>query len=457
MVDSIEIKNLYGYMNKKIEFKNLNFLVGINGSGKTSILRILLAFLQKEISYFENLIFDEIILIFNNNRYAIKKEKGQLLYTTNTKSEIFLCENGKKGTQQFKEKLLNCDEKLENLQKDIEEYDEKIEEKKNLFEKKKIELKTVENKLRELEKNKKNVSNEEILKKIEINLNKMNLIGQILKIHEELNDIILKKSEKNSEINSLKLEMQNLNLNLKKEEFEKSKMMLENMEKIFFDFEPKIFSIGIDEKYDLKRFEEMFEKLVNNKETSKLKEKMLYSLSPIEKISNILNDKIQSYLKEINKESKEENVNKTSDKTLKEIKEFEKLINLFLKEAYKKLTFDEKEAKFEIEILGREKQNICNLSTENLTILSSGEQQIFILVTTLFFSLNDNSIILIDEPEKSMHVEWQKNFMEVLKQIMKKFNNIQIILATHSIDMLEEEDRENFIPVFPYNTNGEEL
>ena len=45
-------------MNKKIEFKNLNFLVGINGSGKTSILRILLAFLQKEISYFENLIFD---------------------------------------------------------------------------------------------------------------------------------------------------------------------------------------------------------------------------------------------------------------------------------------------------------------------------------------------------------------------------------------------------------------
>ena len=101
----------------------------------------------------------------------------------------------------------------------------------------------------------------------------MNLIGQILKIHEELNDIILKKSEKNSEINSLKLEMQNLNLNLKKEEFEKSKMMLENMEKIFFDFEPKIFSIGIYEKYDLKRFEEMFEKLVNNKETSKLKRK----------------------------------------------------------------------------------------------------------------------------------------------------------------------------------------
>ena len=45
MVNSIEIKNLYGYMNKKIEFKNLNFLVGINGSGKTSILRILLAFL----------------------------------------------------------------------------------------------------------------------------------------------------------------------------------------------------------------------------------------------------------------------------------------------------------------------------------------------------------------------------------------------------------------------------
>ena len=99
MVNSIEIKNLYGYMNKKIEFKNLNFLVGINGSGKTSILRILLAFLQKEISYFENLIFDEIILMFNNNRYTIKKENGKLLYSTNTKNEIFLCESKKEETQ----------------------------------------------------------------------------------------------------------------------------------------------------------------------------------------------------------------------------------------------------------------------------------------------------------------------------------------------------------------------
>ena len=44
MIKSIEVKKLHGYLDKKIDFKNENYLIGINGSGKTSILKILNSF-----------------------------------------------------------------------------------------------------------------------------------------------------------------------------------------------------------------------------------------------------------------------------------------------------------------------------------------------------------------------------------------------------------------------------
>ena len=42
-IDTLVISNLYGYINKEIDFNNdLTLLVGINGSGKTSILNIII-------------------------------------------------------------------------------------------------------------------------------------------------------------------------------------------------------------------------------------------------------------------------------------------------------------------------------------------------------------------------------------------------------------------------------
>ena len=42
-ITKIIIKNLYGYLNKEIEFnEDINLLVGINGSGKTSLEKLIL-------------------------------------------------------------------------------------------------------------------------------------------------------------------------------------------------------------------------------------------------------------------------------------------------------------------------------------------------------------------------------------------------------------------------------
>jgi len=63
--------------------------------------------------------------------------------------------------------------------------------------------------------------------------------------------------------------------------------------------------------------------------------------------------------------------------------------------------------------------------------LSSGEQHILIQIYDLLFSDKPDSLILIDEPEISLHVAWQLSFLEGLHQITSLVPH-DIVLATHS-------------------------
>ena len=67
----------------------------------------------------------------------------------------------------------------------------------------------------------------------------------------------------------------------------------------------------------------------------------------------------------------------------------------------------------------------------SLTDLSSGEQQEVVLLYELLFKTTPNTLILIDEPEISLHVLWQKAFIDDLQKIaaIKKIN---FLVSTHS-------------------------
>lgn len=67
----------------------------------------------------------------------------------------------------------------------------------------------------------------------------------------------------------------------------------------------------------------------------------------------------------------------------------------------------------------------------SLSKLSSGEQHQVVLLYQLIFNTEPNTLVLIDEPEISLHVVWQKQFMEDLTEV-SKINNIKSIIATHS-------------------------
>ena len=63
--------------------------------------------------------------------------------------------------------------------------------------------------------------------------------------------------------------------------------------------------------------------------------------------------------------------------------------------------------------------------------LSSGEQNEIVMLYDMIFDLPDNSILLIDEPENSLHVAWQNMIISDLQRIADE-KQLQVIIATHS-------------------------
>ena len=73
-----------------------------------------------------------------------------------------------------------------------------------------------------------------------------------------------------------------------------------------------------------------------------------------------------------------------------------------------------------------------------LSELSSGEQHELVLIYELLFVVNERAVILIDEPELSLHVGWQRRFVEDLRKI-QKLRNLQFVIATHSPQIIGEQ------------------
>lgn len=61
--------------------------------------------------------------------------------------------------------------------------------------------------------------------------------------------------------------------------------------------------------------------------------------------------------------------------------------------------------------------------------LSSGEKQILVILLTVLVEDQQPYVLLMDEPEVSLHIEWQKQLIDLILELNP---NVQIILTTHS-------------------------
>ena len=67
----------------------------------------------------------------------------------------------------------------------------------------------------------------------------------------------------------------------------------------------------------------------------------------------------------------------------------------------------------------------------DLDLLSSGEQHEIVLFYDLLFRIKPNTLVLIDEPELSLHVSWQDHFLPDLLKIVE-IAHFDVLIATHS-------------------------
>ena len=82
-----------------------------------------------------------------------------------------------------------------------------------------------------------------------------------------------------------------------------------------------------------------------------------------------------------------------------------------------------------------------------INTLSSGEIQLVVILTHLYFNpeVEQANVFIIDEPELSLHVQWQERFVD---GIMEASKETQFILATHSPTIILEKTN-NCVEISP--------
>ena len=104
-------------------------------------------------------------------------------------------------------------------------------------------------------------------------------------------------------------------------------------------------------------------------------------------------------------------------------KQFQDMIDELFADTNKKIDRKSNEIQFV--------QTNGNGSTEMITPyqLSSGEKQMLAILLTVLVENREPYALLMDEPEISLHIDWQQRLIDLIRQLNP---NAQIILSTHS-------------------------
>lgn len=147
----------------------------------------------------------------------------------------------------------------------------------------------------------------------------------------------------------------------------------------------------------------------------------MVNCSQIEKI-----DKIIQYANEHSS-----NINKLKEPIIR----FMESSNLFFKESNKIVNVNEQG---DINIIIKDTKK-----TNNIFDLSSGEKQLLVMLAHLAFHKQNqrSSIFIIDEPELSLHISWQEIFVDA---VLKASPETQFILATHAPAILAKPERKEW-------------
>jgi predicted ATP-dependent endonuclease of OLD family len=90
----------------------------------------------------------------------------------------------------------------------------------------------------------------------------------------------------------------------------------------------------------------------------------------------------------------------------------------------------------------------------NFSDASSGEANILSTLIALIPLIQNNSLILIDEPEISLHPLWQSRYISLINKIFSNFHGCHIIIASHSHFLVTELHPKNSSVITLQNKKG---
>lgn len=420
-VKRFQIKSLFNYIDVDLPLdKDVNIFLGENGLGKTTILNCLYNTLSSKFEKLRNINFQSIIITFLDNEEFVINYNDVIEYCNYMLDNHYIRYSELSFDKFFSEKELkdirNIVSHESYSKRDMIEYiyrlsdilriPPRVAERELINYINRYEHKMPKGDINNVQKLRKKIEDyleddiiyfptyrriEEDLSKLDIDIEKNNIKTKL--IHFGMDDIIASidktlTSIRNIAINSFTEMTGVLLTQYLSENITKSKNIEKDKLSIVLD--------RIGDKIDYKN-KEKIKRIVNSEE--------IYNSNNIY-LLNLLNNLIKSYERQVQYDEK--------------IKKFVMVCNKYL--VGKCFYYDESDLK--LDLVNNRNNEIINIDN-----LSSGEKQLVSIFSKLFLENEKKCIILFDEPELSLSIEWQSN---LLPDIMDSEKCTKLITVTHS-------------------------
>lgn len=408
-INRINITGFWGEKKVNIKFgPTENFLIGVNGSGKTTIINLLAGCIEADFYTLDRILFDKVIVYLtgssnkkNKARIVVTKEENDKTPFQNIRFQIF------KGREQTFEIFLDDLEEDRILRN--RSYQRHL-----FFEDSRYHRKDLQRELQQLF----NTS------WLSIHRFKTNFRRHEERSHESLVDQKLNQflENFNSYLNELN---------------RKSKDETDKFQKYIF--------LSLLSTQSETQIYQTLRSIDLGKEKESLSQ--IYSLFNLEvkDYSNKLNNYINNF-KEALEKSNEERISFRDAEYLIGMKRIHSVIQEWQKLLHKQDVINESKTNFmevvnnllqrkELVVNDRNELVVKTQSGKNFhpNHLSSGEKQLLIIFGEALLQKSEPHIFIADEPELSLHIEWQESLVRSLK-ILNPY--AQMIFATHSPDIV---------------------
>ncbi len=422
-IKSVEIKNLFEIFNYNIKYpkdENVLIITGPNGFGKTQVLNILFNLFNRRFFFFQNLVFDEIMVNLSGN-ISIKILKEISAKGISTRLDIIF----EKGGENIETYTYNSEKENSRLEYELDEFisvsrmsrnrwmnhetgqNYSLEETVNEF------SDQIPNRVfKSLYKIKKELTNK-ILDSIDVHLIREQRLFQ--KVNRD-NNRHYPRHERDQNIMTETIQTYSNDLkeiiNEKiQESYTKSQTLDSSYLRRLINEKREILKEEYDDRFT--RITEKQERLIEIGLYESKQEVLNYSKDDSKALLVYLNDS--------------ENKLKVFDDLLEKLELFTNVLN-------------ERRFTFKSIHIDREKGFYFKTKKgKNLKLnqLSSGEQHEVVLLYELIFKTKPGILVLIDEPEISLHITWQKEFLSDLLSVIK-IQGFQVLIATHSPSIIND-------------------